>query len=184
MLPFRPLALGLAVVGVPLSALTLAARRSADAAPRPTAASRPWGLPDQASLNLVRRVAAGEARRSVSALAACEARARSASPGARRAIYRDCAFRPLARTGAAAATSSHLMTNLVAGRPAPGACLPLVRQLANADAILADLARAALRNAGATGWAGLSAGSRALRGLARNAWRAARDRGWREACAP
>ena len=71
-----------------------------------------WDQPAIESLAMLRRVSASEARRSVAALAACEARAGRASGARRNARFRACATAPLARTDGFAGANSRMLSVL------------------------------------------------------------------------
>jgi hypothetical protein len=149
----------------------------------PVAAPLPrWDAASQASLELLRRVTAQEARRAMGALAHCEARASGAAIRQRNRRYRHCALRGMARMGGfARANSQQLETLLEAGRPRPR-CLRLLRELAGGTSLLEQQVRTLMNSWTAIPWRELLASSRSLRGLARFTLRLAGARGWRAAC--
>jgi hypothetical protein len=180
---------GVLSAGVPALAVLILALGSRPPVSRPRTvigpvAPRPgrWDAPSRASLSLLRRVTADEARRAQASLARCEDRARSAAPSARNARYRHCALRGLARAGASAFANSRMLGNLADSTRPRGLCRTLVRELAGGTGALGAQVRMLMRNWAATPWRELLASSRAIRGMARSAGRMAVGARWRGAC--
>jgi hypothetical protein len=186
--------LGAVAVALPAAGLVLATlpahphaagwlRTPGRTPPSQPARSRTWDRPSQASLALLRRVTAREARRSIAALRVCEARARARpAPGGR---YRRCATAPLARASAFAAMNSRMLASLVIDSGATRACNSLVQALANDAGWLSQLAGNALHGGGqGDAWPDLLGASRSIRGMARETVRLARGPDWKTTCRP
>jgi hypothetical protein len=143
---------------------------------------RHWDVAAQASLTLVRRVTAQEARRAIGALARCESRAAGASVAQRTRRYRHCVLRDMARMGGfARANTQQLEALLDTASPRPS-CLRLLRELAGGTSLLNEQVRGVMNSWTATPWRELLGSSRSLRGLARFTLQVAARRGWRTAC--
>lgn len=165
-----------------------AAERSApsrSASDRTPASALPgWGRGDQASVNLLRRAIAREADFSQVGLARCERQAGHATPATRRRAYRACALLPLARTAAAAHANGSMLTGIAENRSTAESCREQIGALAGTTGVLSQIAQAAMRQQGSLAWPDLLAASRAIRGMAEDARRLARARGWSLACQP
>jgi hypothetical protein len=192
-----PRALGLALaLGLGLAlALTLALAprtptppQTATTAPpgrdTPQASTTRWGRPQQASLNVLRRAITQEADRTQRGLAPCERQSHLTAQSAYRIRYRACAFLPLARTGASAHANGVMLMGLANdSNPAPP-CRRFIDALAGTSLVLGQIAQATLRDETSATWAELQAASRAIRGMASDARRAAHARWWSLACRP
>jgi hypothetical protein len=180
---------GLLSAGAPALAVLVLARSSRPSVSRPRTAIGPvapppghWDAASRASLSLLRRVTADEARRAQVALARCEDRTRGAAPRERNARYRHCVLRGMARAGASAFANSRMLSNLADSSRPSGRCRRLVRELAGGTGALGAQVRTLMHNWAATPWRELLASSRAIRGMARFAGRMAVGARWRGAC--
>ena len=157
--------------------------RAATTVNGPAAPAARWDGASVASLTLLRRVTAQEARLSVAGLSRCERRIAAAGrPATRVPRYRRCALRTLARTGASGMTNSRMLLRLVDQAEAAPRCDLLVRSLAGGTGILGSLAQSSLRDGVGAPWADVLAASRSIRTLARAALRLARRHEWQRAC--
>ena len=119
-----------------------ARRPAAPPAPEPPAH---WDRPARESLALLRRVTAAEARRSLAALAACEAHAGHTSAARRNRDYRRCATAPLARTHAFASANSRMLSNLAGSANPVRECRGRVLALSGVASTLAFTTNSTLR---------------------------------------
>jgi hypothetical protein len=186
------LVLGVLVSAVPAAPLALALR--SDPEPRawakaPSYPPRPapeqpahWDTPARESLALLRRVTAAEARRSLAALAACEARAGHHSATHRNRDYRRCATSPLARTHAFANANSRMLSNLADSANPVRDCRGRVLRLSGVAGTLAFTTNSTLRGGLDAPWEDLLNASRSIRGLAAETLRLARAPGWASTC--
>jgi hypothetical protein len=180
---------GVLSVGLPVLAVVVLALGGRDPIRRPrtdvgapAAAVRYWDAGAQASVALVRRVTAHEARRAMARLTRCEGRAAGAAAALRNRRYRHCALRDMARTGGFARANSHQLETLAeTGRPRPH-CLMLLRELAGGTGQLAGQVHTLMLNWAAASWRELLASSRAVRDMARSTLQLARRAEWRAAC--
>src|SRR4051794_37116715 len=183
---WRAALLGLAMVAVP-GAVGASALHSTEPVtwPRtptggPVVHTEPparWDVPARASLALLRRVTAAEARRSVAALVTCETRATRAASAKRIHAFRRCATMPLARTDAFASANSRMLSDLAGSAGPTEACRGRVLSLSGLTGTLGFSARTTLRGWGVP-WRELLASSRAVRAVAREASKLARAPGW------
>jgi hypothetical protein len=135
-----------------------------------------WDHPARSSLALLRRTTANEARRSLTALGACEREGRR--------HYRRCATAPLARTNAFAAANSRMLSGLAGASGPTRACRGRVLQLSGTAGTLATVAKETLRGALQRPWPEVLDASRSVRGLAAETLRLARKPGWGTTCRP
>jgi hypothetical protein len=187
---WRAALLGMVMMSAPAAPVALLARAEPPApepkTPRDTTvviAPARWDEPARASLAMLRRVSVKEARRSISALAACEARAGRAAGKRRNARYRACATRPLARTNGFASSNSHILSVLAGTAGPTRACRARVLMLSGTTGSLSFIARSTLRGLDAP-WGDLVAASREIRALAGEVRRLARAPGWGSTCRP
>jgi hypothetical protein len=135
---------------------------------------------DLASVRLLRGVSAAEARRATRDVRRCERLAAAVTAVHRVSVYRACAAGPLGRAGASAAVNSRML--LAAAGTSPGWCASLVRGLAGESVTLGAIARSTLSTALGLTWHEVRAGSRAVRGMAREVLARATARRWARAC--
>lgn len=151
--------------------------------PRPQVAAR-WSRGSLASLTLLRRLTAREARHAQVALAGCERRA-AARHGAHRLVsYRRCAMSVLQRAQAYASTNSRLLAQLAVNEAPSSACRGRVLGLSGSAGQLAMIARATVSGTYGVPWSDVLDASRSVRGLARDAGREASDASWTGICRP
>jgi len=141
-----------------------------------------WDAPAAASVALLRRITAQEARRTQSSLIACERLAEAAASPARSRGYRLCALPAIARTGASNNTNSRMLFGLASDSSPNAACGARMRALAGSARSLGSAARDTLLRWVGAPWPELLGSSRSLRGLAREALRVADAPGWHGAC--
>jgi hypothetical protein len=187
----RALLLGVLAMAVPAAPLGFAVQapppaprtwaKTAPAPPKPEPPGR-WDGPARDSLALLRRTTAAEARRSVAALAACEAHARHAAH--RNRDYRRCATAPLARTNAFATANGLMLSNLAGSTNPARECRGRVLALSGANSTLALTTNSTLRGGLDAPWDELLEVSRSIRGLAAETLRLAREPGWASTCKP
>ena len=156
------------------------ARRGSLRQPQPAR----WDETAAASVALLRRVMAQEARRTQSALIACEHRAAARASAARSRGYRLCTLPAIARTGASNNTNSRMLFGLASDSAPDAACDLLVRELAGSARMLGSAARETLLRWVGAPWRELLVSSLSLRGLARDALHVADAPGWHNACRP
>jgi hypothetical protein len=173
----------------------LAALLTRPASPRVWASSPPempspavipparWDAPARESLAMLRRLVRTEARRSQSALAACEARMRHVGRAHRNVQFRRCATEPLARTDGFARANSRMLSQLAGTAGPTRACRGRVLTLSGVTNSLAFSARHTLFTLDAP-WAEVIANSRLIRSEAREALALARGRSWSDTCKP
>jgi len=138
-----------------------------------------WDSSASASLTLLRRVTAREARQASTALSGCEH-----SAAGRVDRYRSCAMAPLNRAQAFAASNSRMLAALVNNSPPTQACRGRVLELSGSTSLLAQISQAT-RLSGLVGrWQDVLAASRSIRGLARDAVQQARRSDWATTCRP
>src|SRR4051812_9810392 len=137
-----------------------------------------WDRPARESLALLRRVTVSETRRSITDLAACEARVARTR---RARDFRRCATAPLARMDGFATANSRMLQNLAGTAGPTEECRARVMTLSGVTGSLGFSARSTLRWWGATGDE-LLAASRAIRATAREISKLARARGWASTC--
>ncbi len=143
-----------------------------------------WDRASQASLTLLRRVTAEEARRSERTLTACETSAVHTAPSRRPARYRKCALGSISRTGSFASTNSHMFSSLLDSAQATRACHDGVLALSGTTSTLALTARSAARGSFSAGWGDMLAASRSIRGLAHASLKLARAPALGRDCRP
>jgi hypothetical protein len=143
-----------------------------------------WDIPARESLALLRRTTAAEAKRSVAALAACEAHAGRFHATRRNRAYRRCATAPLARTHAFASANSRMLSNLAGATNPVRACRSRVLALSGMTGTLAFTTNSTLRGGLDAPWGELLDASRSIRGLAAETLRLARQPGWASTCRP
>jgi hypothetical protein len=190
----RALLLGVLVLVVPAAPLGLVIGHPAAPTPRAWARTAPgppraappghWDGPARASLALLRRTTAAEARRSVVALASCESHARHAAAEHRNGDYRRCATAPLARTNAFATANSRMLSNLAGSANPERRCRGRVLALSGATSTLAMTTNSTLRAGLNAPWDELLEASRSIRALAAETGRLARQSGWGSTCRP
>jgi hypothetical protein len=190
------LLLGVLASAVPLAPLGLVLGDSPGAAPHawartPSAPPHPapekpghWDQPARESLALLRRTTAAEAKRSLAALASCEAHAGHIAAERRNRDYRRCATAPLARTHAFATANSRMLSNLAGSANPVRECRGRVLELSGVAGTLAFTTNSTLRGGLDAPWKELHAASRSIRGLARETLRLANQPGWASTCKP
>ena len=127
---------------------------------------------------------AAEARRSVAALATCEAHAGHIAAERRNRDYRRCATSPLARTHAFATANSRMLSSLVGSANPVRECRGRVLALTGVASTLASTSNSTLRGGLDAPWDELLAASRSIRGLAAESLRLAEQPGWASTCKP
>ena len=141
-----------------------------------------WDEPAIASLSMLRRVSASEARRSGAALAACEAQAGRASGSRRNARFRACATAPLARTDNFAGLNGRMLSVLAGNSGPTEACGARLLALSGTASSLSMTARMTLRGGLDAPWEELVEMSRGIRALAGEVRRLARAPHWSVSC--
>ena len=186
---WRAVLLGMAMVATPglavalLSEVPEPAPRAWTTSPKDEIKAPPrWDQPAIESLSMLRRVSASEARRSVAALVACEARAGRASGERRNARFRSCATAPLARTDNVASLNSRVLSVLAGNSRPTEACGNRLLALSGTASSLSMSARMTLRGGFDATWEELMEMSSGIRALADEVHRLARAPGWGTTC--